>query len=259
MITQEYRTIRNNIVFISYIENLYDSICFEVEAKDEIMREKLKDKIDLAMKNEPVDQIRERLKEFDVFEYTIYSVVYHFIDHTDKFIQKFEELFIDHHFFQTMKKQRKAYRGILREITKDEQFLTVDLENNVDFSIPESFNYIKNNIYETIPEDNGSEKTFGCNCEKCLPESQECCATRDRQIFPYSTNDNNISILILNPEATIFECGESCSCNNKCLNRVTQRLQDVAFSIFKTKDYGWGLKTLMKIEKGTKKRKKKYS
>lgn len=48
----------------------------------------------------------------------------------------------------------------------------------------------------------------------------------------------------------IFECNSKCSCNNRCPNRVVQMGMRVRLQIFRTKEKGWGIRTLHDIPKG---------
>ncbi|XP_023727784.1 histone-lysine N-methyltransferase EHMT2 isoform X3 [Cryptotermes secundus] len=50
----------------------------------------------------------------------------------------------------------------------------------------------------------------------------------------------------------LFECNQGCSCNRiTCHNRVVQHGLTARFQLFRTKDKGWGVRTLRPISKGT--------
>ncbi|XP_069690124.1 histone-lysine N-methyltransferase EHMT2 isoform X2 [Periplaneta americana] len=50
----------------------------------------------------------------------------------------------------------------------------------------------------------------------------------------------------------LFECNQGCTCNRiTCHNRVVQHGLTARFQLFRTKDKGWGVRTLRPISKGT--------
>eukprot|EP00731_Ephydatia_muelleri_P023685 Em0015g1268a len=49
----------------------------------------------------------------------------------------------------------------------------------------------------------------------------------------------------------IYECNARCSCGPRCSNRVVQRGLQHRMQVFKTRDRGWGLRSLDDIPKGT--------
>lgn len=49
----------------------------------------------------------------------------------------------------------------------------------------------------------------------------------------------------------IFECHSSCKCAQSCGNRVVQKPLNYRLELFKTKDCGWGVRTLNDLPEGT--------
>jgi len=49
----------------------------------------------------------------------------------------------------------------------------------------------------------------------------------------------------------IFECNHRCSCSSTCHNRVSQQPIRVQLQVFKTRDRGWGIRSLHDIPQGT--------
>uniref|UniRef100_A0A914CZC6 Uncharacterized protein n=1 Tax=Acrobeloides nanus TaxID=290746 RepID=A0A914CZC6_9BILA len=49
----------------------------------------------------------------------------------------------------------------------------------------------------------------------------------------------------------IYECNKNCKCREDCKNRVTQNRINIPLQIFKTKEIGWGVRTLIDIPKGS--------
>lgn len=49
----------------------------------------------------------------------------------------------------------------------------------------------------------------------------------------------------------IYECNQSCKCNNRCFNRVVQQPIQIKMQLYRTKNRGWGLECCHDIPKGT--------
>jgi euchromatic histone-lysine N-methyltransferase len=61
-----------------------------------------------------------------------------------------------------------------------------------------------------------------------------------------------VSLLFFTDPPMLFECNQGCSCNRiTCRNRVVQHGLTARFQLFRTKDKGWGVRTLRPISKGT--------
>lgn len=61
-------------------------------------------------------------------------------------------------------------------------------------------------------------------------------------------DDNERTVNI--PTKVLFECNDSCLCSSSCKNRLASIKSPYSFTIFKTEDRGWGLKTCCAIPKG---------
>lgn len=48
----------------------------------------------------------------------------------------------------------------------------------------------------------------------------------------------------------IIECNEQCSCDDTCMNRLSQHPPEFRLCIFKTHNKGWGVRALDRIPKG---------
>jgi histone-lysine N-methyltransferase SETDB1 len=48
----------------------------------------------------------------------------------------------------------------------------------------------------------------------------------------------------------IYECNSKCKCKQTCLNRVAQKPMRAKLQVFKTKERGWGIRTLCEIPRG---------
>jgi histone-lysine N-methyltransferase SUV39H len=122
----------------------------------------------------------------------------------------------------------------------------IKVENNIDLEgPPDLFVYVcdyipRNNII--IPND----PPIGCNCKKNCQYSNECCNELSGCETAYDANKN----IILAPRNPVYECNKKCKCTVQCNNRVVQLGSEVEVCIYKTKEYGWGVKTRQTIQKG---------
>ncbi|XP_028802669.1 histone-lysine N-methyltransferase, H3 lysine-9 specific SUVH1 isoform X1 [Neltuma alba] len=87
-----------------------------------------------------------------------------------------------------------------------------------------------------------------CNCQKdCIPGDLNCsCIRRNEGDFPYTGNG-----ILVSRKKLVYECGLSCQCSPNCKNRVSQTGLKYRMEVFKTKDRGWGLRSLDPIRAGT--------
>ncbi|OMH82265.1 Histone-lysine N-methyltransferase SUV39H1 [Zancudomyces culisetae] len=72
------------------------------------------------------------------------------------------------------------------------------------------------------------------------------CSHNESHGNPY----NKHSQLVLDKGFAIYECNYVCACGPYCHNRVIQRGSNVKFQIFRTKNKGWGVKTLQTLKSG---------
>lgn len=52
------------------------------------------------------------------------------------------------------------------------------------------------------------------------------------------------------PGTAIYECNSKCQCDSLCVNRVLQKGVTVLMEVYKTKNRGWGARTLEPIPRG---------
>jgi hypothetical protein len=136
---------------------------------------------------------------------------------------------------------------VLPDLTSGEEKVPVSLVNDVDGEKgPAHFTYISTVKYPnpmnlTIP-------SSGCLCVGgCLPTNSNCtCIQKNGDFLPYTSTG-----LIVTQKALVQECGPSCQCASNCKNRVSQAGLKIHLEVFKTKNRGWGLRTLDPIRAGT--------
>lgn len=145
--------------------------------------------------------------------------------------------------------------------------IEVSIINDEDYEQPPIFEYITKNIVNNdfdqsaIEEPEVKIEQKGCKCRgrKCNIESN-CCPKLVGEQFAYTEYERQ-SIMCLNHQLAIIECGDKCTCSLSCINRATQHPRDLNLCLFKTAgkilkasieffirffksilDRGWGLK-----------------
>lgn len=136
------------------------------------------------------------------------------------------------------------------KIQRKEEFV-VKIENDIDFDEPPSWNYIvKNQLTDELyVMDQASIK--GCKCQNCTNDS-DCCPKLIKRPFSYKTTNKDLVVLRSATSAeVVIECGDLCECGPSCINRLSQKPKTAPICLFKTKNRGWGIKTMSSIAKGT--------
>ncbi|XP_006342680.1 histone-lysine N-methyltransferase family member SUVH9-like [Solanum tuberosum] len=115
-------------------------------------------------------------------------------------------------------------------------FLFNDIDNERD---PACYDYLLKTVfppyvYQHVGNGSGCECTDGCgNGTKCF------CAMKNGGQFAYDTNG-----ILLRGKPVIFECGPHCSCPPTCWNRVSQKGVRNRFEVFRSRETGWGVRSL---------------
>ncbi|WOK98757.1 hypothetical protein Cni_G07469 [Canna indica] len=88
---------------------------------------------------------------------------------------------------------------------------------------------------------------IGNGCECTMNCSTGCyCAEKNGGHFPYDGNGT-----LLKGKPLIYECGTSCRCPPTCPNRVSQKGISHRLEVFRSKETGWGVRSLDLIRAGT--------
>lgn len=98
-----------------------------------------------------------------------------------------------------------------------------------------------------------SEVTLpGCSClsQSCSIESCSC-LQRHGQTYSSTSTLLNLSGTNSGYCSPVFECNALCTCSDACSNRVVQRGLGLRLEVYRTKNKGWGVRTLEAIPHGT--------
>lgn len=136
---------------------------------------------------------------------------------------------------------------ILADLTTGVETIPVSLVNDVDNEKGPSFFTYSNSLRDSKPF-SMVQSSYGCNCNKtCVPGDLSCsCIQRNEGDFPYIANG-----VLVSRRPLVHECGPMCKCFPNCKNRVSQTGLKHQMEVFKTKDRGWGLRSLDPIRAGT--------
>lgn len=114
-----------------------------------------------------------------------------------------------------------------------------DIDNDQD---PLNHQYLVRTVIPQYVFQVGSN--VGCDCVSGC--SVDClCIMKNGGEFPY----DNKGVLIKG-KPVIFECGPHCRCPRTCRNRVTQKGVRSRFEVFRSRETGWGVRSLDLIQAG---------
>lgn len=132
---------------------------------------------------------------------------------------------------------------LLDDISRGQERLPVCVVNEVDEEpAPCNFTYIskiKHPVWYSplLPQ--------GCNCVGVCDEETCSCAVKNGNELPYNEKG-----YIIRDKKVVYECGSSCTCSSSCQNRVSQKGLRYRLEIFKTKNRGWGVRSIDSIQPG---------
>ncbi|KAL3634423.1 Histone-lysine N-methyltransferase member suvh2 [Castilleja foliolosa] len=119
-------------------------------------------------------------------------------------------------------------------------FFYNDVDGNHD---PLYHEYLVTTVFPPYVYNSGSSS--GCECvgvcmNNCL------CVTRNGGEFAYDLNG-----ILLRGKPLVFECGPHCRCPPTCRNRVTQKGIKHRLEVFRSRETGWGVRSLDLIQAGS--------
>ncbi|CEP19018.1 hypothetical protein [Parasitella parasitica] len=114
--------------------------------------------------------------------------------------------------------------------------------NEVDDELPADFIYIDQLKYTAPVQPPDPDFLTGCECTRFADCIDAC-----HDVSAYGDDGR----LLISQGTAIYECNQSCECGPRCKNRVVQRGRKIPLQVYKTKDKGWGVRSLQFIPKGT--------
>ncbi|GAV70446.1 SET domain-containing protein/YDG_SRA domain-containing protein/Pre-SET domain-containing protein [Cephalotus follicularis] len=130
------------------------------------------------------------------------------------------------------------------DISRKKENVPVLLFNDIDNdNEPMYYEYLARSVFPPFVFDQVSSRS-GCECvEGC---SDGCfCAMKNGGEFAYDPNGS-----LLRGKPVIFECGTFCNCPPCCPNRVTQKGLKNKLEVFRSRETGWGVRSLNLIHAG---------
>uniref|UniRef100_A0A8C4RIU9 Histone-lysine N-methyltransferase SETDB2 n=1 Tax=Erpetoichthys calabaricus TaxID=27687 RepID=A0A8C4RIU9_ERPCA len=143
------------------------------------------------------------------------------------------------------------------DISNGEELVSVQLFNDLDNKMPQSFKYIKNRwphgCFINSPEDMFLDF---CDCTDDCSDKNECACL---QLTLKANGKRRLPLPLYKYKRLqkpvplgIYECSIYCKCNKRiCQNRVAQHGLRVRLQVFKTKESTWGVRCLDDIDEGT--------
>ena len=248
------RNVKDNEVIEEFLENEMKG---DEEVFNSICQELLDEEADAVefYNSKPKKLIMLELRKFDPTEFKCYQLIYNLVKHQtgyySNFRKKFRQMIVLNHFHNTDTRQQKKHKEIRTDIMENENnMFSVSIVNDVDFTVPEYFKYVSKNIFPAV--DHNSNVPQGCKCTEGCSRKSKCCPTNIKEgQFAYKLVRNKKRLRLSNTQM-IFECNDNCTCDENCLNRVTQQPRLFPLIIFKTENgRGWGLKTNTTVPKGS--------
>ncbi|KAJ9154094.1 hypothetical protein P3X46_027468 [Hevea brasiliensis] len=132
-------------------------------------------------------------------------------------------------------------RGYLSlDISNKKENMPVMLFNDIDnHHDPLCYEYLVRTVFPSFAFNHVSNGT-GCECVSgCI------CSRKNGGEFAYDQNG-----FLLRGKPIVFECGAFCRCPLSCRNRVTQKGLKNRLEIFRSREKGWGVRSLDLIRAG---------
>ncbi|XP_052173061.1 histone-lysine N-methyltransferase, H3 lysine-9 specific SUVH1-like [Diospyros lotus] len=134
---------------------------------------------------------------------------------------------------------------ILPDLTSGAENLPVSLVNDVDDEKgPDYFTYFPCLKYSKPVL--SLQSSSRCTCKDGCQTGVNCsCIQKNGGALPYTSLG-----VLLSYKSLIYECGASCMCPPTCRNRISHTGFKVHLEVFRTKNRGWGLRSLDPIRSG---------
>lgn len=248
---EPFEHLENNIVFQGFVKQEYEKADMRIKAKIVETNEKQQASFDEKIL-ESKSSVIEVLESFDKLQFKTWMVADQLLTEEEKlkaFNESVQEAIFNFSIKEYVKQERRKLVKLQNEISSALK-IKLTIQNDRDFSLPDAFKYVKSNISnEKEKEDVNNNDKIGCG-EDC-DCTKKCCANLSRRRFGYKHDEKGREVLRLSVQEKIIECNNSCKCSTSCLNRVSQKPNDIEFVLFKTENRNWGVKSAANIHKGT--------
>ncbi|KAH6834621.1 hypothetical protein C2S53_006144 [Perilla frutescens var. hirtella] len=136
----------------------------------------------------------------------------------------------------------KGYASL--DLSKKKENLPVFFYNDIDGDHdPIYYEYLVTTVFPPYVYNSGTSS--GCECVDGCRDG--CfCAMKNGGEFAYDSNG-----VLLRGKPLIFECGPHCHCPPTCRNRVGQKGVRNRFEVFRSRETGWGVRSLDLIQAGS--------
>ncbi|RWV95719.1 hypothetical protein GW17_00041632 [Ensete ventricosum] len=133
------------------------------------------------------------------------------------------------------------------DISTGKEKFPVSLFNNIDDDRePLLFEYLSSPVFPVEAFQGKTNADAGNGCECISNCSASCyCAKKNGGEFAYGGHG-----ILLRGKPLIYECGTLCQCPPSCPNRVSQRGMRHQLEVFRSKETGWGVRSLDLIRAG---------
>ncbi|CBI23736.3 unnamed protein product, partial [Vitis vinifera] len=130
------------------------------------------------------------------------------------------------------------------DLSTKKENIPVFLFNDIDGdNEPMYYEYLPRTVFPLHAYNLGGNGS-GCDCVAGCTD--DCvCAQRNGGEFAYDQNG-----FLLRGKPVIFECGSFCRCPPTCRNRLTQKGLRNRFEVFRSRETGWGVRSLDLIQAG---------
>ncbi|KVI08020.1 histone-lysine N-methyltransferase family member SUVH9-like [Cynara cardunculus var. scolymus] len=134
---------------------------------------------------------------------------------------------------------------ICQDMSKKKENIPVLVFNDIDNNHePMFYEYLVTSVFPPFVYHLGGNNG-GCNCVSgCLDDC--ICTAKNGGAFAYDHNG-----LLVRGKPLIFECGPHCNCPPSCQNRVSQKGIRNRFEVFRSRETGWGVRSLDLIPAGS--------
>lgn len=139
-----------------------------------------------------------------------------------------------------------------RDIAKGREKYPIPIVNRIDDEKPPTdYTYIAENCETSATNmDRTITSMQSCQCEDDCSNNDCICGTISFRCW-YDSDGRLDESFNFNDPPMIFECNRACNCWTNCSNRVVQRGIQSRLQVFRTKNMGWGVRSLKPIPKGS--------